>query len=380
MIYKAKYIAGGFITLFVLPQRAKGAFSTDCTYSEEAELDSDGPFASEIWNLSRLHEDGIDGSGLTIAVIDSGISYTHPAFKGKILAVKNFVAEEIDDVDCAIDSDGHGTLCAGIAAGNSFYCPLNSSDPNSPCLKLPPGVAPGAKLVVCKVLKTSNSEVDSEAFLEALKWIRELNSSSTGPKVDVVSISLASNFYSQERARVISDLTSTGVIVVCCASNVGRMRLQPISFPARLGHVLCIGAHDENGKPTSFSPVGRELDFLAPGDNIWGPGPGTVGPFAMDCASGTSCATPAVAGLVCVILHAISRMCASNPKELQIGGKPLIELVKNVWVMRELLKEMSSSPGHHSEEIGYGTLNPYRILDRSPEEIMRVINEIIEDE
>ena len=49
-------------------------------------------------------------------------------------------------------------------------------------------------------------------------------------------------------------------------------------------------------------------------------------------------------------------------------------------VMRELLKEISSSPGHQSDEIGYGTLNPYRLLERSDEEIMRIINDIVEDE
>ena len=63
-----------------------------------------------------------------------------------------------------------------------------------------------------------------------------------------------------------------------------------------------------------------------------------------------------------------------------IAGRQLTEYVKSVWVMRELLKEMSSSPGHHSEEIGYGTLNPYRLLDSNTGEIVRIVNEIIEDE
>ncbi len=324
--------------------------STDCTYSEEAELSTDGPFVPEIWKLDRLHEDGIDGSGTTIAVVDSGINYTHAAFKGRITAIRNFVPEEIGNIDCAIDSDGHGTLCAGIAAGSTFYCPIKPSDPDSPCIPVLPGAAPGAKLVICKVVKTSDGDVDSKAFLAALKWLRELHVS--GTRIDVVSISLASTYHSHQRANVISELTSLGVIVVCCASNVGRLRLQPIAFPARLGHVLCIGAHDENGKPTSFSPVGRELDFLAPGDSIWGPGPGTVSPLAMDCGSGTSCATPAVAGLVCLILQAVKRISDSDPEEYQIGDTLLIDVVRNVWVMRELLKEMSSSPGHPWLEMG----------------------------
>ena len=294
------------------------------------------------------------------------------------MAIQNFVEEEIDNIDCAIDSDGHGTLCAGLAAGSSFYYPTNSSDPNSHCILVPPGVAPGAKLIICKVVRTANGDVDSKAFLEALKWLMKLHNS--GRRIDVVSISLASTYHSYERAKVICELVRAGVIIVCCASNVGRLRLQPIAFPARLGHVLCIGAHDENGKPTSFSPVGRELDFLAPGEDLWGPGPGTIGPFAMDCASGTSCATPAVAGLVSLILHAIRRITESDPEKFKIGEKSLTEHVRNVWVIREVLKEMSSSPGHHSEEIGYGTLSPCRVFDRSPEEIVRLINEIIEDE
>ena len=222
----------------------------------------------------------MDGTGTTIAILDSGINYTSPAFKDKILAVRNFVPNCIDDIDCAIDSDGHGSLCAGIATSLSFYCPVNPSDAGSPCLKIPPGVAPGAKLIICKVVSTSSGDVDTNAFLDALKWLKEIHTSGVH-KIDVISISLASSYFSQERAQVISDLVSLGVIIVCCASNVGRMKMQPISFPARLGHVLCIGSHDDNGKPTSFSPVGRELDFLAPGDDIWGPGLGTRGPFSM---------------------------------------------------------------------------------------------------
>ena len=359
----------------------KRAFTTDCSYTENAQISSEDTYASKLWDLERLHASGIDGSGTTIAVLDSGINYTSPAFKDKIIAIRNFVPNSIDDIDCAIDSDGHGSLCAGIAASSSFYCPISENDSTSPCLKIPSGVAPGAKLIICKVVDTTSGDVNTAAFLEALKWLKEIHVS--GTTIDVVSISLASSYFSHERATVINDLVSLGVIVVCCASNVGRMKMQPISYPARLGHVLCIGSHDDNGKPASFTPVGRELDFLAPGEDMWGPGPGTKGPFAMDCGSGTSCSTPAIAGLICLVLHDIRQRCSSEKDgnvDTTIAGKQLTEYVKNVWVMRELLKEMSSSPGHHSEEIGYGTLNPYRLLDSNTEEIVRIVNEIIEDE
>ena len=55
--------------------------------------------------------------------------------------------------------------------------------------------------------------------------------------------------------------------------------------------------------------------------------------------------------------------------------RELTHYVRSVWV---LLKVMRSSPGHHSEEIGYGTIKPYRLLDStSTEEIARIVNEII---
>ena len=359
---------------------AKSAYLSDRFVSKKAanELSPDNPFVSNIWELERLHNSGIDGEGTTIAVIDSGINYLHPAFKDKIYLVKNFVPERLNDFDSIIDSDGHGSLCAGIAAAASFYCPSDPESKTSGSILVPPGVAPKAKMIICKVVDAGCGEADNKAIIAALEWLKDLLI--TGTRIDIVSISLAASYFSKRQADLISELTTLGAIVVCCASNEGRMRFKPISFPGRLGQVLCIGAHDDNGKPTSFSPVGREIDFLGPGLDIWGPGPGTVGPFAMDCASGTSCATPAVAGLVCLVLHRVRRMQQQHPRKYQINGRPVLECVHNVWAMRELLREMSSSPGHHSEEIGHGTLDPHRLLDRNDDELFRLIDSIVEDE
>ena len=298
----------------------------------------------------------------------------HATFKGRIIAVKNFVPSKSNDQDCAIDSFGHGTHCAGIAVGQSF-----TSYRSSKFIDIPSGVAPGARLIVCKVVDNITRQCRRSAFLNALKWLKLMHKSKSEQQIrpDVISISLGVSKLCMESAKEISELSSLGIIVVCAASNNGRLRLQPVTFPARLGHVLCIGAHNENGKPTSLSPVGREMDFLAPGQYVWGPGSGTKSPFAMDCGNGTSCAAPAVAGLVCLVLQAVAHIYESDRCKFCIGGRPLVDLVRSVWVMRELLKEMSSSPGHHSEEIGYGTLNPHRLLDRSPDELLRVIDEIV---
>ena len=322
----------------------------------------------------KLPPKEIDGSGTTIALLDSGINYASPAFKRKIIAIKNFVP---DDVDCIIDSDGHGTLCAGIATGLSFYCPMNINDPKTVSLKIPPGVAPGAKLIICRVAKANESSTDMKTFIDALEWLKD-NYTSDSKMVNVISISLLWSSFSSDMAKVISELTNKGVIIVCCAANEGMMRSDSIQYPARLGNVLCIGSHDRYGKRSPFSSVGRGLDFLAPGENILGPGTGSNGPFSVTCDSGTSYSTPAVAGLICLILHDVSRRCDEEKELTTISMKSLKEHVSNMWVMRELLKVMSTTPGHHSYKRGYGPLEPRKLFDCSTQHLVQIVKSIVD--
>ena len=69
------------IHLYPDAQVLKRAFTTDCSYTEDPQIPIDNTYTSKIWDLERLHEKGIDGAGITIAVIDSGINYMSPAFK-----------------------------------------------------------------------------------------------------------------------------------------------------------------------------------------------------------------------------------------------------------------------------------------------------------
>ena len=304
----------------------------------------------------------------------------HPAFKDKSITVRNFILSPKEAVECAVDYDGHGSHCAGIATGAEYTWPVDEKDKPPTYYKIPSGVAPGAKLIICKVSRIYSKNYGGKTVLAALKWLKEIITSKQ-ETIDVVSLSFGMPHFSHELSSAISDLVDNGVIVVCAASNSGRTTRHPINYPARLGHVLCIGSHDNCGKPTSFSPVGRQLDFLAPGEGIWGPFAGTYGPFSTDSKSGTSCSTPAVAGLVCLILHDIRRRCETEDSaNITIAGKPITDHVKNVWVMRELLKKMSSSPGHHSEELGCGTLDPYLLLDSNTTEIFRIVKMIIGSE
>ena len=167
----------------------------------------------------------------------------------------------------------------------------------------------------------------------------------------------------------INDLVSNGVIIVCAASNYGHQFSQSICFPARLGHVLCIGSHGPHGKPSSFSPIGQDIDFLAPGENIAAPNSNFIANHvAVD--SGTSYAAPAVAGLVCLILQYIKLFGERKPSQ----NAEVAKKYKNHWVMKEILRKISTCPGRHTDDEGFGALNPLQFFQR-PDHIIQMIHD-----
>ncbi len=133
------------------------------------------------------------------------------------------------------------------------------------------------------------------------------------------------------------------MIIVCAAANAGKLYKYNISYPGRLGSVLCVGSHTANGQPSAFTSVGREVDFLAPGEDIWSTAPG--GQYVLK--TGTSMAAPFVSGLAALIL-AYDRSFRSE--------------IRNVAQVRELFRAMCSKSGHHDQESGHGTLDPKRIF------------------
>ena len=290
--------------------------------------------------------------------MDSGINIQHAAFRQRIIFAQSFVGGSAEDVI------GHGTRCAGIACGAQFEgCMSPTSE------EWVGGIAPGAKLVACKVVPDGSTQADLGAVCNALDFIQNYNTQNFEQPINIVSLSFGTPYLNEAICSRVHSIISTGVIVVCAASNDGRLTAQPIAFPARLGHVLCIGSSNSSGKPSSFTAVGREIDFLAPGEDVWAPSAG--GPQAMSCGSGTSYAAPAVAGLICLVLQYLRYL------SIQMGA-PLYQHAHNVWAVRELLKEMATSAGRHSDELGYGSLEPQRFFQKRPEEIKRIVLKMVQ--
>ena len=342
-------------------------FTTDGTFHSIQES-SNRITAYDYWDLKFIHEK-YKGREMVVAIVDTGVEQSHVAFNAaagnKILFSHNFAEEALD---CSRDPHGHGTFCAGIVCGNPFSAYENPNGLDGKTVQVPPGVAPEAKLVVCKVTCGNEADVQVRAVVDALKYIKD---NYTGPdarhEVDVVSLSFSLATYSEEVAMAISDLVCRRVIVVCAASNRGHTYQTSISYPARLGNVLCIGSHSDHGKSSSFSPVGQDLDFLAPGENILGSSSSSFSNQAT-CGNGTSFAAPAVAGLICLILECLKT----------IYGTSEAERFHNHFVMKDLLREMSTNGGTHSNDRGFGTLSPIRFF-RNPDLIVQnVLMDILE--
>lgn len=312
------------------------------------------------------------GKNTTIAVLDSGINIEHSAFQvhaGSPSKISPHSKSFVGIADDITDRLGHGTQCAGLVCGSPDLIQLHTADERVEFSS----IAPDARVMVCKVVKDGTAIADIQAVCNAIDHVISYNRQceTVYDKVDIISLSFGMEGFDHTLTNKIQEAVYDDIVVICAASNNGRRVRQPITYPARLGHVLCIGACTANGKPADFSPVGRELDFLAVGEGAWAP---TVGGASAYCiANGTSFAAPLVAGIVCQLIEDLRRLSEGFVGE----GPPLWQRVHNVWCMRELLKEMAAVQGKHCEESGFGALNPMEYFNKDDREKLRIITEKI---
>ncbi|XP_078661687.1 uncharacterized protein LOC144905779 [Branchiostoma floridae x Branchiostoma belcheri] len=218
------------------------------------------------------------------------------------------------------------------------------------------GVAPFVNLYICK----------TELIVDAINHLVE-EKKNNGLQVDVISLSMGFEEFDADLEKCIQEASLNNIIVVCAASNEGRRSSSTIWFPARFGHVICVGSHDYLGHASNFTPVGREIDILGPG-KIKSACPVHGKPEvtdAVDKAKGTSFAAPFVAGLVAIILANAQR----------IGGQDLRKAISNNVVMKQILREMAE-PGDHTQSRGHGSLDPLRIFDFSHDFFRQIVGSI----
>ncbi|MGH3499971.1 MAG: S8 family serine peptidase, partial [Nocardioidaceae bacterium] len=263
---------------------------------------------------------GYDGSGVTVAVLDTGIDTDHPDLAGKVVAAKNF--SNSDTVD---DHFGHGTHVASTIGGSGA-----ASDGKYK------GVAPGVDLMNVKVLGDSGSGTTSE-MIDGMEWAAQHDA-------DVVNLSLGvRGSYTDGTdpgSQAVNALTEQyGTLFVIAAGNDGP-NASTITTPGTADKALTVGAVDKQDELAGFSSRGpragdRALkpDITAPGVHITAARAGGTALCQVGCvqpedgpvneyytsASGTSMATPHVAGAAALMADARPDLDAMQLKELLMG-------------------------------------------------------------
>lgn len=278
----------------------------------------------EIWD--KL---GFTGKGVKIAIIDTGVDTAHFCFTGDKF-VKGF--DFVNNDDDPFDDNSHGTHCAGIAAANSDKIK---------------GVAPDAKIMPIKVLGQNGYGYNSTVISGIEFAVDPDDNPATNDGVQVISMSLGGfGTPNDALSTAVNNAVDCGVVCVVAAGNAGQY--YSIQSPGCASSAITVGSCSNSGETSNFSSKGPCLishaikpDVLAPGENIYSSIPGN------DYAnySGTSMATPHVAGLVALILQ-------KNPE-----WKP--DFVKSI-----LIQSAKNASGSVVDE-GYGMVNAIKTLNNA---------------
>lgn len=232
------------------------------------------------------------GTGVDIYIADTGVFVNHTEFGGRARWGGTF------GVTGSADGHGHGTHCAGTAAGARF------------------GVAKNASIIAVKVLSDGGSGSVS-GIVTGLNWILEQVQASGRPSI--VSMSLGGGANSVLDNGVAS-LTAAGIHVAVAAGNDNWDAVN--TSPARTPSAVTVGASTITDTKASFSNYGSIVDIFAPGQNVISSWIGST--TATNNISGTSMATPHIAGLIAYLIgkdgNGTPAEIEAKLKALSVGG------------------------------------------------------------
>ncbi|MEJ8734049.1 MULTISPECIES: S8 family peptidase [Mediterraneibacter] len=286
------------------------------------------------------------GQGVCAAILDTGIAQ-HPDFAGRILAFKDFTGQERE----AYDDSGHGTHVAGILAGSGCRSQGNYA-----------GMAPKAGLLIGKVLdKEGNGAV--RTILDGIEWLTKLR---TKYSVRIVNISVGTHpdlekYQKELLLEAVEDLWDQGVVVVVSAGNYGP-EAGTVAVPGNSPKVITVGVPDYaetsvklpviggKGKIKNYSGRGPTEQCVVKPD-VLAPGTGVISCNSRfnkktegfyTSKSGTSMATPVVAGAIACLLSKEPDMTNAEVK-LKLRASCTRREKEPGWGMLQVEKLLSRS-------------------------------------
>jgi len=249
------------------------------------------------WGLlaTRVNTSRFSGQGIRLAVLDTGMDIGHPDFAGRNPITASFINGQ-----SVQDGNGHGTHCIGTSCGSL----------NPPTGQPRYGIAHRAQILAGKVLSNAGSGADA-GILAGIQWAIQA-------RAQVISMSLGAPVsnpaqpFSQVFENAARRALAAGTLIIAAAGNESRRPglISPVGHPANCPSIMAVGAVDSALRVASFScggfnPNGGKVDIAGPGVDILSSWPR---PVLRRSISGTSMATPHVAGIAALIAESRPNM------------------------------------------------------------------------
>ena len=290
---------------------------------------------------------GLNGEGVVICVVDSGIDLSHPDLSDLVL--KGWL-DSVNGLDEPYDDEGHGTAMSGIIVADGG-------------LK---GVSIGVELLVAKAID-DEGQGDSSSVANSVDWCVQQGA-------DIISLSLGGGqsigsgfFTTDELEQSVDEALDSGVFVIASAGNDGEDDDGDVGSPGSIEDVICVGGVTRTGDIWSGSSEGdndgrlwpnpilprnnpdKKPEMVAPGHEVpvlMASGVGNSGWWGW--SSGTSAATAWVSGSLALLLQEDSGLQRENS-----SGRESIESVKEAITQ---YSQMMDGQDSHDDHYGYGHL------------------------